>query len=177
MVLGAGATFIARSIDVYAPHLKQVLVDAHAHRGTSFVQIFQNCNIFNDGAFAAMRDKASRGDALLELKHGEPLVFGNDRDRGIRLRDGFRPEVVRLGDGVTEEDLIVHDEQGPIGYLAMLAAMEPPEFPVPVGVLRRIQAPTVETAVNDQIRRVTEERGAGDLRGIIYAGNTWTVGE
>ena len=177
VVLGAGATFIARSVDVYAPHLKQVLLDAQAHRGASFVQIFQNCNIFNDGAFAALRDKSSRADALLELKHGEPLIFGKDRDRGIRLSSQFQPEIVQLGNGITEKDLVVHDEQGPVGYLAMLAAMEAPEFPVPVGVLRRTQAATLDGAINDQVRQVTEDKGPGDLRSIIYSGNTWTIGD
>ncbi|MDH3629242.1 MAG: 2-oxoacid:ferredoxin oxidoreductase subunit beta [Acidobacteriota bacterium] len=177
VVLGAGATFIARSIDVYAPHLKQVLLDAQAHRGTSFVQIYQNCNIFNDGAFAAMRDKGTRDDVLLDLKHGEPLIFGKDRDRGIRLNGAFQPEVVKLGNGITEADLIVHDEQGPVGYLAMLASLEAPEFPVPVGVLRRTQAATLETAIRDQVRRVTEDKGPGDLKSILYSGNTWTVGD
>ena len=176
LVLGAGATFVARSVDVFTPHLKQTLTAAHEHHGTSFVQIYQNCNIFNDGAFDAFREKAQREDNTLQLEHGRPLIFGKHEDRGIRLVDGHLPEVVTLGEGVSEKDLVVHDEQGSLGYLAMLAEMAPPHFPVPVGVFRRIQRPTFETSVRAQIEKITEEKGAGDLRSVLYSGNTWRVG-
>jgi 2-oxoglutarate ferredoxin oxidoreductase subunit beta len=176
LVLGAGATFVARSVDVFTPHLKQTLTAAHEHHGTSFIQIYQNCNIFNDGAFDAFREKAQRDDNTLQLEHGQPLIFGKHEDRGIRLVDGHRPEIVTLGDGVSEKDLVVHDEQGSLGYLAMLAEMAPPDFPVPVGVFRRIQQPTFERSVRTQIEKITEEKGAGDLRSVLYSGNTWKVG-
>jgi 2-oxoglutarate ferredoxin oxidoreductase subunit beta len=175
LALGAAATFVARSIDVHASHLKDTLKAAHAHAGASFVQIYQNCNIFNDGAFAALRDKASRPDHVLELKQGEPLIFGRERDRGIRAGGCHRPEVVKLGGGVTEQDLVVHDEQGPLGYLAMLAEMQPPDFPVPIGVLRRVQRPPLEREIGRQIDEVTERFGPGTLRDLIYSGNTWEV--
>ena len=174
LALGAGATFVARSIDTYAPHLKQMMKEAHGHKGTSFVQVFQNCNIFNDGAFDHVREKAGREQNVLELKHGEPLIFGKDADRGIRLR-GFEAEVVELGGDVKESDLLVHDEQAPISYAMMLATMAPPHFPVPLGVLRRVEEPTFEVEVNEQVHQVTEKRGKGDLKSAIYAGNTWTV--
>ncbi len=116
-----------------------------------------------------------REENLLELKHGEPLVFGKSRDRGIRLKDCHRPEVVQLGKGVTEGDLLVHDEQGPIGYAAMLAEMQPPDWPMPVGVIRRIEAPAFDAAVRKQIDEVTADRGAGRLEDLIYSGNTWEV--
>jgi 2-oxoglutarate ferredoxin oxidoreductase subunit beta len=176
LALGAGATFVARSVDVYTPHLRRTLKAAHEHRGTSFVQVFQNCNIFNDGAFGEIREKALREDNLLQLEHGQPLVFGKNRDRGIRLRGCYRPEVVALGNGVTEKELLVHDETGPIGYLATLAQMQPPDFPTPVGVLRRVEAPTLDAGIRDQIERVAAEQGPGDLRRILYSGNLWTVG-
>jgi 2-oxoglutarate ferredoxin oxidoreductase subunit beta len=176
LVLGAGATFVARSVDVFTPHLKQTLTAAHEHHGTSFIQIYQNCNIFNDGAFDAFREKAQRDDNTLQLEHGQPLIFGKHEDRGIRLVDGHLPEIVTLGDGVSEKDLVVHDEQGSLGYLAMLAEMAPPDFPVPVGVFRRIQQPTFERSVRTQIEKITEEKGAGDLRSVLYSGNTWKVG-
>jgi 2-oxoglutarate ferredoxin oxidoreductase subunit beta len=175
LVLGAGATFIARSIDVYTPHLKESLEAAHAHVGASFVHIYQNCNIFNDGAFARLRDKATRPDNVLELKQGEPLIFGKNRDRGIRVSGCHRPEVVSLGEGVTEEDLVVHDEQGPLGYLMMLAELQPPEFPVPIGVIRRVQRPAFEAEVAAQIEEVTARLGRGDLKQLIESGNTWEV--
>jgi len=175
LALGAGATFIARSIDVYTPHLKQTLEAAHDHVGTSFVHIYQNCNIFNDGAFAGLRDKASRPDEVLELKQGEPLIFGKNRDKGIRITGCHRPEVAALGDGVTEQDLVVHDEQGPLGYLMMLAELQPPEFPVPLGVIRRVQRPAFEAEVAAQIEAVTAKMGRGDLEQLLQSGNTWEV--
>ncbi|MCP3980272.1 MAG: 2-oxoacid:ferredoxin oxidoreductase subunit beta [bacterium] len=175
LALGAGATFVARSIDVYTPHLKETLKAAHGHKGTSFVQIFQNCNIFNDGAFTDLRDKKSRDDHVLHLEHGKPLIFGKERNRGIMVRDAYHPEVVELGNDVSEDDLLVHDEQGPLAYLMMLADMKPPAFPTPVGVLRRIEATTFETAVNEQIAEVTADKGKADLQQILYSGNTWEV--
>jgi 2-oxoglutarate ferredoxin oxidoreductase subunit beta len=175
LALGAGATFIARGIDVYTPHLKRTLAAAHGHRGTSFVQIYQNCNIFNDGAYADLREKGTRPDHLLELKQGEPLVFGKQRDRGIRIGATYRPEVVQLGGEVREEDLPVHDEQGPLGYLMMLAEMQPPEFPVPVGVIRRVERPAFESEVHRQIDEVGEQLGKGDLQTLLNSGSTWEV--
>ena len=176
LALGAGATFIARSIDVAATHLKPTLEAAHAHKGTSFVQIFQNCNIFNDGAFSAMREKGTREDSVLELKHGEPLIFGKDRDRGIRIGGCYRPEVVQLGsEGVSEDELVVHDDQGPLGYMMMLAEMQPPEFPTPIGVFRRVERPAFENEVVAQIDAVTERLGRGKIEELLYSGNTWEV--
>jgi 2-oxoglutarate ferredoxin oxidoreductase subunit beta len=167
LALGAGATFVARSVDVFAPHLKETLRAAHAHHGTSFVQIFQNCNIFNDGAFVSFREKSLRDDSLLQLEHGKPLLFGKNLDRGIRMGDAHRPEVVELGGEVTEDDLLVHDERGTLGYIAMLATMQSPDLPMPVGVLRRIEEPTLEVGMHDQMREVEAERGPG--------GNIWEV--
>jgi 2-oxoglutarate ferredoxin oxidoreductase subunit beta len=175
LAVGAGASFVARSVDVFTPHLKGVLKEAHAHKGTSFVHIYQNCNIFNDGAFRSFREKALREENTLLLEHGKPLVFGKHRDRGIRVTGCYRPEVVELGDGATEEDLVVHDEQGPIGYMAMLAELEPPEFPVPIGVFRRVTAPTLEDGLRNQIEDVTRTKGPGNLKEILHSGNTWTI--
>ena len=175
VALGAGATFVARSVDIHAPHVKKTLRDAHGHTGTSFVQIFQNCNIFNDGAFERIREKKLRDDNIIELKHGEPLIFGKNQDRGIRWAGPSQPEVVQLGDGIDEKDLVVHDERGSLGYLMTLSEMKPPDFPMPIGVLRRIEAPTVDAGIHRQIDEVTQLKGPGDLKKIIYSGNIWTV--
>jgi 2-oxoglutarate ferredoxin oxidoreductase subunit beta len=175
LALGAQATFVARSIDVHAKHLQETLRAAASHRGAALVQIYQNCNIFNDGAFGGLRDKKERDDLVLELRHGEPLVFGAERDRGIRIKGCYRPEVVRLGNGVTEDDLVVHDQDGPVGYLQMLANLEPPEFPVPIGVLRRTEAPCFDELVRHQVEQVTEQRGAGNLSKLIHSGDVWSV--
>jgi len=175
LALGAQATFVARSIDVHAKHLQDTLKAAAEHRGAALVQIYQNCNIFNDGAFGGLREKKERDDLVLELEHGKPLVFGANRDRGLRMRDAYRPEVVTLGNGVTEADLLVHDEDGPTGYLQMLASLEPPEFPVPIGVVRRSTAPCFDDLVRAQIDDLTVKRGAGDLRSLVHSGDVWEV--
>ncbi len=175
LALGAGGTFVARSVDVYTPHLKQVLKDAAAHKGTSFMQIFQNCNIFNDHAFDEFREKAVRDDNLLELEHGKPLVFGKDRDRGIRLTGCYLPEVVQLGNGITEDDLLVHDEGAPLPYAFMLSQLAPPAFPMPVGVLRRVEVPTFESAMRGQIDAQRQSAGPGDMDKLMRAGDVWEV--
>ena len=175
VAIGSGATFVARSVDVYAPHLKEVLVRAAKHRGTAFVEIFQNCNIFNDGAFEPYREKELRDDNMVHLKHGEPMIFGKAKDKGIRLKGHFEPEVVSLGNGVTEKDLVVHDEQGPAAYAFMLAQMEAPAFPAPVGVLRNVDAPVLDASMREQVAQVTAKKGPGDLRELLYGGDTWDV--
>ena len=175
LALGAQATFVARAIDTYGAHLKEVLKAASDHKGASFMQIYQNCNIFNDGAFEQYRDKKVRDDNLLELKHGEPLIFGKDRDKGIRTTDCYQPEVVQLGNGISEKDLLVHDEDGPLGYLYMLANLEPPDFPAPIGVLRKTKAPCFSAAVHEQMDFVKEKEGEGDLEQLLKSGGTWVV--
>ena len=175
LAVGAGATFIARSIDTYTPHLKGVLKQANEHKGTAFMQIFQNCNIFNDGAFDDFREKKVRDDALLHLEHGAPLTFGKDRDKGIRLNSSYEPEVVQLGNGISESDLIVHNEQGSPAYAMFLASLSRPDFPLPVGVIRRIDAPVFDKGVREQVEQVRRDKGPGVLKDVLYAGNTWTV--
>ncbi len=175
LALGAHAGFVARSVDVHATHLREVLRAAGEHRGAAFVQIYQNCNIFNDGAFTDVREKDLRDDHVLPLRHGEPLIFGKHRDHGIRMAGPHRPEVVSLGNGIRESDLLVHDERGPLGYAFMLAHMEPPEFPVPIGVIRRVEMPTFEQGVHDQIRAITAKKGPGDLEKLLHSGEIWEV--
>jgi 2-oxoglutarate ferredoxin oxidoreductase subunit beta len=175
VAIGSRASFVARSVDIYAPHLKEVLVAAAKHNGTSFIEIFQNCNIFNDGAFEQYRERELRDDNVLHLKHGEPLIFGKARDRGIRMAGTFTPEVVTLGNGVTERDLIVHDVKAPAAYAFMLSQMEAPAFPVPIGIIRDIDAPVLEVAMHAQIDDVVAKKGRGDLQALIYGGETWDV--
>jgi 2-oxoglutarate ferredoxin oxidoreductase subunit beta len=175
VAIGSGATFVARSVDVYAVHLKEVLGAAGRHKGTAFVEIFQNCNIFNDGAWEPYREKELRDDNLLHLRHGQPLIFGKNADKGIRMRESFVPEVVQLSDKVTPADLVVHDERAPAAYAFMLAQMEAPSFPVPVGVYRNVEAPIFDTAMRAQVESVTAKKGPGDLNALIYGGDTWEV--
>jgi 2-oxoglutarate ferredoxin oxidoreductase subunit beta len=176
LALGAEATVVARSVDVFQPHLKAVLRRAAAHRGSAFIEVLQNCNIFNDGAWEQLTDKAVRDDHTLALEHGKPLVFGKARDKGIRMR-GLDLEVVKLGEGITEDDLLVHDERNSNPtYAFLLSRMDAvPGFPTPIGVLRAVEAPRYESLVADQIRSVTEKKGRGDLGRLLGAGDTWEV--
>ncbi|HVO09355.1 MAG TPA: 2-oxoacid:ferredoxin oxidoreductase subunit beta [Vicinamibacteria bacterium] len=176
LALGAEATFVARSVDVFQPHLKAVLKKAAAHQGSAFVEILQNCNIFNDGAWDALTEKDVREEHTVALEHGKPLVFGKARDKGVRLH-GLALEVVRLGDGVSEADLLVHDERHPDPAYAFLLSRldQTPGFPTPIGVLRAVDAPRYEVQVAEQIRTVTEKKSKGDLAHLLQAGDTWRV--
>jgi len=177
LALGAGATFVARTVDIFVPHLKATLKRAAEHQGTAFIEIYQNCNIFNDKAFTYMTDKENRKQNVLYLEHGKPLVFGDDEDRGIRL-DGLTPEVIRFEDGHGPDDCVVWDEKATSPALAFLAAqLLPPEFPTPIGVLRSVEAPTYEDGVNRQVEHEIEQRGRGDLQTLLEGPETWQVGQ
>jgi 2-oxoglutarate ferredoxin oxidoreductase subunit beta len=174
VAISAEATFIARTIDTFTEHIQDTLMAAGNHRGSAFVEVLQNCNIFNDGAWSAVRERETRDDNVLLLKHGEPMVFGKDHDKGIRLR-GFTPEVVELGkDGVTEADLLVHDEtsEDPT-YAYILSRMWAPRFPVPLGVFRRIERATHDQLLQGQIDAAVAAKGEGDLRKLLFGGETW----
>ena len=176
LALGAGASFVARSVDIFQKHLVEVLRQAAAHPGSAFVEIYQNCNIFNDKAFGYMTDKDKRGDASVYLEQGKPLVFGADGDKGIRL-SGAGLEVVSLGDGVTADDCLTWDATQENPALAtLLAHAVPPEFPTPLGVLRSVPSAPFERGVVEQIEQAIDSQGAGSLDALLRAGDTWTVG-
>ena len=177
LALGAGATFIARSVDVIQPHLKTTLKRVASHKGTAFTEILQNCNIFNDGAWEEIADKDQREDNVLFLEHGKPLIFGKTKNQGIRS-NGFDIEVVTVEEGgITAADLLVHDEQHPSpAYAFMLASMDSrPGFPTPVGVLRAIDHAPYEVLVNDQVAQVIAAKGKGDLNKLLRGAETWEV--
>lgn len=176
VAIGAEATFVARSLDNDAHHMLQMLGRAHAHRGTSFLEVYQNCNIFNDGAFADFAAKEVRADNTLVLEHAKPMIFGKERNKGMRL-NGLKLEVVQIGEGgVTEADILVHDETRADPTLAfLLSRMDYPEYPVPIGVLRAVQRPTYDAMMAEQIEKAIEAEGPGDLEEIFREGDTWTV--
>ncbi len=175
LAIGAGATFIARSVDIFTTHLKDVLRRAAKHKGTAYVEIYQNCNIFNDHAFTYMTDKDVRDDATLYLEHGKPMVFGKNRDKGIRMR-GTEMEVIEFGNGLSADDCIVWDETVDNPAPAFLVSqLVPPHFPTPVGVFRSVEAPTYESRVSDQVRQEVAKKGPGDLDKLIHSGDIWTV--
>ena len=173
LALAAEASFVARATDKDRI-LVDVLERAAAHRGSSFVEVYQNCNIFNDGAFDFATGKDVREDNVLYLTHGKPMIFGKNNDKGIRLV-GCRPEVVSLGDGgVSEDDLLFHDETNKTMAM-MLASLHHPEFPEPMGVLFRMERPTYEDQLHAQLDAAVEKRGAGDLDALFNAGDTYEV--
>ncbi|RMH42864.1 MAG: 2-oxoacid:ferredoxin oxidoreductase subunit beta [Deltaproteobacteria bacterium] len=176
--LGASATFVARCVDVEVKVLQSVLQRAAAHKGGAFIEILQNCNVFNDGAFVPITDRAVRDDRQLRLEHGKPLLFGKDKSRGIRVRPDLTPEVVEVGDGpgqVPVSEIAVHDERGSAAYAFMLAQMDYPEFPAPMGVLHAVDAPAYEQLSAAQIAAAKQKNGAGDLKSLLHAGTTWDV--
>ncbi|XAL99248.1 2-oxoacid:ferredoxin oxidoreductase subunit beta [Phycisphaeraceae bacterium D3-23] len=173
LALAAEASFVARASDkdrILVP----VLERAAAHRGASFVEVYQNCNIFNDGAFDYATGKDTREDNVVYLEHGKPLIFGKNSDKGIRVV-GCRPEVVSLGEGgVSEDDLLFHDETNrPMAM--MLAELHHPEFPEPMGVLYREERPTYEDQLHAQLDAAQEKRGAGSLDALLNAGDVYEV--
>jgi 2-oxoglutarate ferredoxin oxidoreductase subunit beta len=175
LALAAEATFVARTVDVDVDHLAATLKRAGEHRGAAFVEVYQNCNIFNDGVFEYATDKVVKADNLLYLEHGKPLVFGQDQTRGIRLR-GLAPEIVTLGNGTTADQLLVHDEGAEEPYLAfLLSRMSFPAFPECVGVLRSVQRPTYDKLVFDEIAEATRLEGEGDLDELLAGEETWEV--
>jgi 2-oxoglutarate ferredoxin oxidoreductase subunit beta len=175
VAVGAGATFVARSVDVFQAHLKETLHRAARHQGTAFVEIFQNCNIFNDKAFASLTEKETKDDAVIVLEHGKPMVFGKARDKGIRL-NGLALEVFAFGEGAGPEQCLVWDETMPAPTMAFLAAqLQGPAFPTPIGVLRALPGSTYESRVVAQIQAEVDRRGHGQLEALLAAGDTWTV--
>ena len=175
--LGAGARFVARSVDTLQQHLPVVLKRAHAHKGASFVEIFQNCIVYNDGVYGNFTEREVAADNQLHLEHGKPMIFGQDRKKGLRLKPGsLELEVVRIGEGgVGESDLLIHDETSrPLAV--SLAQMEPPRFPMALGVLFCSPAPSYDSLIAGQIAEARTRGPAPDLDALLRRGTTWRVG-
>lgn len=174
VAIGAEATFVARTIDTNVKHLAEMLSRAAAHKGTSFVEIYQNCVIFNDKAWSYATDSKVKAENILELEHGQPMIFGKNRDKGVRLNE-LDPEVVSL-EQVATEDLLVHNENSSEPSLAyLLSRMRQPDFPEPIGVFRDIQKQTYEQGVMGQIEEAVAQKGSGDLRELYLSADTWEV--
>jgi 2-oxoglutarate ferredoxin oxidoreductase subunit beta len=176
LALGAGATFVARAVDSDLPNLQDVLARAAQHKGTAFVEILQNCIVFNDGAHQTLADKATRADARVLLEHGKPMVYGQHGNRGIRMR-GLQAEAVTIGeDGVTEADLLLHDEKADHSAFAFfLAQFEGPHLPVPLGVFRAIETPTYQERNARQVADARHAQGHGELAKLLNSGDTWII--
>jgi len=178
VAIGAEASFVARSVDVDIKHLAMVLDRAAHHKGTSFVEVYQDCNVFNSGAFDYASKKGTKEENVVYLEHGKPLIFGKEKDKGIRVNTMSQPEVVTLGNGVAEDDLLFHDEKAQEPNLAfLLARMHHPEFPEPMGIFRDVDRPIYDEDLEAQMQQSIADHGEGDLDALFNSGDTWTVGE
>lgn len=174
LALASGATFVARVLDIDAKGMQAVLKAAAAHKGTSFIEIYQNCNIFNDGAFSSLSDKASRDDRTIWLEQGKPLIYGKNRDLGLRL-NGLQMETVKLSDGYTASDLLSYDATEDNSTLAyLLAQMDDARLPVPFGIFKNVEKPTYESLFADS-QNDSDKQNEADLEKLIRKGQVWRV--
>ena len=176
IALGAEASFVARTLDVERKHLPEILRRAAAHKGSAFVEIYQNCNIFNDGAFIALTGKDGRSQNRIYLEHGKPIRFGPDGEKGVRMTQEGRCEIVNVAD-VGEDKLLVHDEHrdDPSLAFALSRVADGPTGPTPLGIFRDVQRPVYGEGIEQQLRRAAESQGPGDLTKLLSTGDTWTV--
>ncbi len=178
LVLGAGGTFIARSMDRDPVHLRGILKRAHEHKGTSFVEIYQNCNVFNDGAFEIFTEKSTKKNETLFMEHGKPLIFGANNEKGVKL-DGFKPVIVNVAD-VSANDLWIHDERDGMKATLLTRFFDDPKkeghLPRPFGIfLIEDHHETYETSMANQINAVIKQKGDGDLDALLRGRETWNI--
>jgi len=176
LALGANGTFVARAVDTAQKHLPEVMKRAHAHAGTSMVEILQNCHVFNDGYFSDFTGREVSDDNQIVVEHGKPLLFGKDRDRGLRMKPGkMELEVVNLGEnGITEGEVLIHDETNR-ELASLLASMEYPEMPVAVGVLFCVERVPFAEQVLQQVAEREKAQPNATLDSLFQQGATWTV--
>jgi 2-oxoglutarate ferredoxin oxidoreductase subunit beta len=174
VALGSGATFVSRTIDKETKHMQSMIKRSHNHKGTSFMEIYQNCNIFNDGAFSAQTDKDQKAETVLILENGQPMIFGNEKNKGVRL-DGNKPVIVDIGDKWSVDDVLVHDESDYV-IASLLSNMSyQTDFPDPIGVLYAVESETYEETMVAQINEAIEKKPKGNVQDIIDSGDTWVV--
>ncbi|MDP3149062.1 MAG: 2-oxoacid:ferredoxin oxidoreductase subunit beta [Ignavibacteria bacterium] len=177
MAVASGATFVARSLDRDPKHLQAMMFRAAAHHGLAFIEVYQNCNIFNDGAYEPLTDKETKADNVVVLEHGKPLIYGKNNEKGIRM-DGMNPVVVDLSKGeYSVNDLWIHDEfdENPGRSFVLAHFSDLKDFPTPIGVFRQIQKSTYDGDLFAQLDEVTKLKGKGDLAKLFRSGNTWEV--
>ncbi len=176
LALGSQATFVARTIDRNPKHIQSVIKSAYYHKGTSFVEIYQNCNIFNDGAFEDLTNKKILSDNIIELEHGKPMIFGKNNNLGIRL-DGYTPIVIDLDkdNNISVEDVLVHNEKDIVIASTLSAFTYNDNFPTPMGIIYSVDEPIYENLLHNQIELAIEKQGKGDIQALLDSGNTWEV--
>ncbi|MBK9119682.1 MAG: 2-oxoacid:ferredoxin oxidoreductase subunit beta [Phycisphaerales bacterium] len=174
VAIGAEITFAARAVDTDLEHLQYVLARAAAHQGTAFVEVYQNCTVYNNDCYSWATDRQTKHEHIVYLEHGKPLIFGNNRDKGLRF-NGDEPEIVELAK-VSPDDLIIHDERTHDPSTAfMLARLTHPEFPEPLGVFRAMEKPVYEDLLMGQLAAARDQQGTGNLQALFRAGETWDV--
>ena len=178
LAMGADATFIARSMDRDPKHLQQMLLRAHGHHGASFLEIYQNCNIFNDGAFEIFTEKSTKAEEALFLEQGKPLIYGTNKDKGVKL-DGHKPTLVNLSEGHNPDDLWIHDEKDFFKAQILTRMFDNPtvegHFPRPFGVFYQADRPTYEDEMQLQLEEVIATRGKGKLDALLEGKETWVI--
>jgi 2-oxoglutarate ferredoxin oxidoreductase subunit beta len=174
VALGAGATFVSRTIDKELKHMQSMIKRSHGHKGTSFMEIYQNCNIFNDGAFLAQTDKDQKAERVLILENGQPMIFGKENNKGVRL-DGNKPVIVDIGDKWSVDDILVHDESDYVIASLLSNMTYQTDFPDPIGVLYAVETETYEETMVAQINEAIKKKPKGNVQEIINAGDTWVV--
>ena len=176
LVLGAKGTFFARSLDVMLPLNEEIMVAAAAHKGTSVMEMLTNCVIFNDGTHKDISDPAVREDRTIVLRHGQKMIFGKNKDKGL-VRSGMGLKVVTIGqDGYTEDDILTHDAHcQDLGLQMLLAEMKGPDFPVALGIIRDVQAPTYDEGVAKQVEDVKKASKIQCVDDLLRSGSTWEV--
>jgi 2-oxoglutarate ferredoxin oxidoreductase subunit beta len=179
LAMGADASFIGRSMDRDPKHLQYMLTRANAHKGTSFLEIYQNCNIFNDGAFEVFTEKGTKQDQGLYLEHGKPMVYGANKQFGIKL-DGLKPVVVDLAEGASTDDLWIHDEKDFYKAQILVRMFDDPNqsgehFPRPFGVFYETERACYEDQMAMQIEEIITSKGKGDLDKLIRGKEVWEI--
>jgi 2-oxoglutarate ferredoxin oxidoreductase subunit beta len=174
LALGAGATYVARTIDRETKHMQAMISRSYEHKVTSFLEIYQNCNIFNDGAFGPMTDKETKADSVLWLENGQPMVFGKEKNRGIRL-DGNTPMIVEIGDKWSLDDVLVHNESDYVIASLLSNLTYQSDFPDPIGVLYAIDSPTYEDLMMAQINEAIKKSDKKSVQDILNSADTWVL--
>ena len=178
LAMGADGTFIARSMDRDPKHLQQMLLRANEHRGASFLEIYQNCNIFNDGAFEIFTEKGTKMEEIIFLEQGKPLTFGANQNKGIKL-DGFKPVVVSINEGDSLDDLWIHDEKDFYKAQILVRMFDDPSIdnhlPRPFGVFYQTERACYEDVMTMQIEEIIAQKGKGNLDKLLKGNETWTI--
>jgi 2-oxoglutarate ferredoxin oxidoreductase subunit beta len=175
LALGAEASFVARTHDMERKHMMETFRRAYEHQGAAFVEVYQNCNVFNDGAFEQILSKDARPQMLIPLEHGKPVVFGPEGEHGV-VMDGGSARIVNVAD-VAEDQLLVHDEhrEDPSLAFALSRLSTGPTMPTPIGVFRAVERPHYGALVDQQLVAAAQNKGPGDLSKLLTSGSTWTV--